>query len=110
MVWVGDFVAVCLSRAPPPLFFGCLFVFPPFLFFWAGVCLVLPLPSLGWCTHWSAFGVVYRVAVGACGVLGHAPDPLVGWVMYTLGPVAFPVGLGSGSAGRAVASGGFVRP
>ena len=97
VVWVLGFVPVGLSRAPPP-------------FFWGGVCLFLPLPSMGWCTHWSAFGVVNRVAVGACVLLGLAPAPWVGWVMYTLGSVALPVGLGSGSAGWAVAPGGFGRP
>ena len=36
---------------------------PPsvFLFFsGGGACLFLPLPSLGWCTHWPAFSVVFR--------------------------------------------------
>ena len=76
VVWVGSFVAVGLSRAPPPLSFL------------GGVCLLLPLPSLGWCTHWSAFGVVDRVAVGACVLLGLAPAPWDRWVMYRLGSVA----------------------
>ena len=84
-------------------------LFPPFFFFSGGVCLFLPLPFLGWCTHWSAFVVAYRVAVGVCAGLGPAPDQWVGWVMYTLGLVAFPVGLGSGSAGWAIAPGRFVR-
>ena len=79
-------------------------------FFRGGVCLFLPLPSLGWCTHWSAFSVASRVAVGACVLLGLAPAPWVGWVMYTLGVVALLDGLGSGSAGWAVEQGGFVRP
>ena len=86
-VWVAGFLAVGLSRAPPPLSFG------------VGVCLFLPLPSLVWCTHWSALGVVNRVAVGACVLLGLAPAPWVGWVMYTLSSVALPVRLGSGSSG-----------
>ena len=118
-VWLGGLPASCEVGArlrgcvpvscPPPFFFAvCLF--PPLFFSGGGVCLFLPLPSLGWCTHWSAFGVVNRVAVGACGLVGRAPAPWVGWVMYTLGPVAFPVGLGSGSAGWAVAPGGFGRP
>ena len=98
VVWSGDFVAGGLSRAPP------LFSF------WGGVCRFLPLPSVGWCTHWSAFGVVIRDAVGACVLPGLAPAPWVGWVMYTFGSVALSVGLGSGSAGWAVAPGGFVRP
>ena len=96
--WVRGFAAVCLSVCPPPFFlFGA-------------VCLFLPLPSLGWCTHPSAFSVANQVAVGACGLLGRAPAPWVGWVMYTLGLVAFASKLGSGSAGWAVAQGGFVRP
>ena len=103
---------VSVSCPPPPLFFfSVLFVcFPPFFFLGGGVCLFLPLPSLGWCTHWSAFGVVKRVAVGACDLLSRAPDPWVSWVMYKLGPVAFPVWLRSGSASWAVVPGGFVRP
>ena len=63
---------------------------PPPGFLLGGVCLFLPLPSLGWCTKWSAFIVVNRVAVGACVVLGLAPAPRVGWVMYTLGSAALP--------------------
>ena len=59
--------------------------------------------------YWSAFGVATRVAVGACPWLGRAPAPWVRWVMYTLRLVAFPVGLGSGSSGWAVAPGGLVR-
>ena len=96
VVWLGGFVAVGLSRTPSP-------------FFWGGsACSSLCL-SLGWCTHWSAFGVVNRVAVGACVLLGLAPAPWVGWVVYTLGSLALPVGLGTGSAGWAVAPGSFVR-
>ena len=38
-----------------------------------------------------------------------APAPWVRWVMYTLGLVAYPVRLGAGSAGWAVAPAGFVR-
>ena len=95
VVWVGGLVAVGLSRAPQTCFFG------------GGVCPFLPVPSLFWCTHWSAFGVVNRVAVGACVLVGLTPAPWVGWVMYTLGSAAPPFGLGSGSASRAVAPGGF---
>ena len=102
--------AVCLSLAPPFFFrVRCLLVFLFFFCFLGGVCLFLPQASLGWCTHWLAFGVANRVAVGACAWLGRAPAPWVGWVMYTLGLMAFPVGLGSGSAGWAVAPGCFVR-
>ena len=56
---VRGFAAVCLSHVPPPFFSGGV------------VCLFLPLPSLGWCTQWSAFGVANRVAVGACGRMGY---------------------------------------
>ena len=45
---------------------------PFFVFFWGGGFLFLPLPSLGRCTHWSAFGVANRVAVG---VVGGRPRP-----------------------------------
>ena len=86
VVWVRRFAAVCLSLVPPP-------------FFWGGVYLFLPLPSLGWCVHWSAFGVANRVAVPVCCLLGRAPAPWVGWVMHTLGLVEVPVWLGCGSAG-----------
>ena len=51
------------------------FLVPPPLFFLGGVCLFLPLPSLGSCKHWSAFAVVFRVAVGACVLPGLAPAP-----------------------------------
>ena len=86
---------------PPPL---------PVVFFPGGVCLFLPLPSLGWRTHWSAFRVVFLFAVGGCVLPGRAPAPSVGWVMYTLGSAPLPAGLGSGSAGWAVVPGGFVWP
>ena len=98
VVLVGGVVAVGCSRAPPPVFF------------FGGVCLFLPLPSLGWRTHWSAFCVVFRFAVGGCALPGRAPAPWVGWVMYTLGSALLPAGLGSGSAGWAVVPGGFMCP
>ena len=89
------------SRPPPS---------PPVLFFFflGGVRLFLPLPSLGWRTHWPAFSVVFRVAVGGCVLFGPVPAPWVGWVMYTLGSAPLPAGLGPGSAGWAGAPGGFV--
>ena len=94
-------VAVGCSLAPPPL--------PPsFFLFFGGVCLFLPLPSRGWRTHWPAFSVVFRVAVGGCVLLGRVPAPWVGWVMYTLGSASLPAGLGPGSAGWAAAPGGFM--
>ena len=88
-VLVGGLVA---GRAPPPFF----------NFFWGGVCLFLPLPSLGWRTHWSAFSVGFRVAVGGCVLPGRAPAQWVGWVMYTFGSAPLPAGLDSGSAGWAL--------
>ena len=85
--------------APPPL--------PPLLyFFWGGGCLFLPLPSLGWRTHWPAFSVVFRAAVGGCVLFGRVPAPWVGWAMYTVGLVPLLAGLGPGSAGWAAAPGG----
>ena len=100
VVLVGGVVAVRRFRAPPPL--------PRKFFFRGGVCLFLPLPSLDWRTHWPAFCVVFRFAVGGCVLPSRAPAPWVGWVMYTLGSAPLPAGLGSGSAGWAVVPGGFV--
>ena len=87
--------------APPP-------PSPPFLFFWGGACLFLPLPSLGWRTHWPAFSVVFRAAVGGCVLFGRVPAPRVGWAMYTLGSAPLPAGLGLCSAGWAAAPGSCV--
>ena len=96
-------VAVGRSLAPPlPPVSSLLF------FFGGGVCLFLPLPSLGRRAHWSAFIVVIRVAAGGRALFGRVPAPWVGWVMYTLGSVPLPAGLGPGSAGWAAAPGGFV--
>ena len=81
---------------------------PPPCFFWGGVYLFLPLPSLGWRTHWPAFSVVFRVAVGGSVLFGRVPAPWVVWVMYTLGSAPLPAGLRPGSAGWAAAPGGFV--
>ena len=108
--WVGGLAASCgvggrfggcgvFSRPPPP--------FPP-CFFFEGACLLLPLPSPGWRTHWPAFSVVVRAAVGGCVLLGRVPAPWVGWAMYTLGSAPLPAGLGPGSAGWAAAPGGCV--
>ena len=83
---------------------------PPLFFFGGGVCLFLPLPSLGWRKHRSAFSMVFRVAVGGCVLPGRAPAPWVGWVMYTLGSAPLHAGLGSGSASWAAVPGGFVWP
>ena len=101
MVLAGGLVAVGCSLAPPPP--------PPVFYFWGGVCLFLPLPSLGWRTHWPAFSVVFRAAVGGCVLLGRVPAPWVGWAMYTLGSALLPAGLGPGSTGLAAAPGGCLR-
>ena len=88
--------------------FSCLFPFPPpfFLFFLGGACLFLPLPSLGWRTHWPVFSVVFRAAVFSCVLCGHVPAPWVGWALYTVGSAPLLAGLGPGSAGWAAAPGG----
>ena len=98
--WVGDLAAPCGVGGR---FGGCgLFSRPPLsppCFFLGGACLFLPLPSLGWRTHWPAFSVVFRAAVGGCVLFGRVPAPWVGWAMYTLGSAPIPAGLGPGSAG-----------
>ena len=109
--WVGGLAASCgvggrfggcgLFSRPPPS--------PPCFPFWGGGCLFLPLPSLGWRTHWAAFSVVFRAAVGGCVLFGRVPAPWVGWAMYTLGSAPLPAGLGPGSAAWAAAPGGCVR-
>ena len=97
----GRFGGFGLFSRPPPL--------PPLLFFfWGGGCLFLPLPFLGWRTHWPAFSVVFRAAVGGCVLFGCVPAPWVGWAMYTLGSAPLLAGLGPGSAGWAAAPGGCV--
>ena len=109
-VWVGGLAASCGVGGP---FDGCgMFSRPLPCFFLCGggVCLFLPLPSLRWRTHWLAFSVVFRVAIGGCVLPGRAPAPWVEWVIYTLGSAPPPAGLGSGSAGWAAAPGGFVWP
>ena len=101
VVLAGGLVAVGCSLAPPPP--------PPTVFFLlGGACLFLPLPSLGWRTHWLAFSVVFGAAVGGCVLLGRVPAPWVGWTMYTLGSAPLPAGLGPGSAGWAGSPGGRV--
>ena len=81
---------------------------PLCFFLGGGGCLFLPLPSLGWRTHWPAFCVVFRAAVGGCVLFGRVPAPWVGWAMYTLGSAFLLAGLGPGSAGWAAAPGGCV--
>ena len=88
--------AVFVPFPPPPSFF----------FFGGGACLFLPLPSLGWRTHWPAFGVVFRAVVFSCVLCGRVPGPWVGWAMYTVGSVPLLAGFGPGSAGWAAAPGG----
>ena len=83
------------------------FPLPPSFFFWGGgAYLFLPLPSLGWRTHWPAFSVVFRAAVFSCVLCGHVPAPWVGWALYTVGSAPLLAGLGPGSAGWAAAPGG----
>ena len=85
----------------------CAFSPSPLLFFWGGgACLFLPLPSLGWRTHWPAFSVVFRAAVFSCVLCGRVPAPWVGWAMYTVGSSPLLAGFGPGSAGWAAAPGG----
>ena len=100
VVLAGGLVAAGCFRAPPPS--------PRCFLFGGGACLFLPLPSLGWRTHWPAFSVVFRAAVGGCVLFGRVLAPWVGWAMYTLGSAPLPAGLGPGSAGWAAAPGGCV--
>ena len=87
--------------------FSCLFPFPPPFVFWGGgACLFLPLPALGWRSHWLAFSVVFRAAVCSCVLCGDVPAPWVGWALYTVGSAPLLAGLGPGSAGWAAAPGG----
>ena len=122
----GWVVRLCLCGGPPFFFFfpgggawppvvvlagvGCFRAFSPspllFFFFWGGACLFLPLPSLGWRTHWPVFSVVFRAAVFSCVLCGHVPAPWVGWALYTVGSAPLLAGLGPGSAGWAAAPGG----
>ena len=80
VVLAGGLVAVGCFRAPPP---------PPsvFSFGGGGACLFLPLPSLGWRTHWPAFSVVFRAAVGGCVFFWPCSGPMgrVGYVHVGLG-------------------------
>ena len=88
---------------------GCFRAFSPspLLFLGGGgACLFLPLPSLGWRTHWPAFSVVFRAAVFNCVLCGRVPAPWVGWALYTVGSAPLLAGLGPGSAGWAAAPGG----
>ena len=75
VVLAGGLAAVGYFNAfsPSPLRF--------FFFGGGGACLFLPLPSLGWCTHWPAFSVVFRAAVFSCVLFGRVPAPWFGWAM-----------------------------
>ena len=95
---VGRLWAVFVPFPLPPSLF--------FFFFWGGACLFLPLPSLGWRTHWPVFSVVFRAAVFSWVLCGHVPAPWVGWALYTVGSAPLLAGLGPGSAGWAAAPGG----
>ena len=81
---------------------------PPLFFFWGGGLPVPPSAFPGWRTHWPAFSVVFRAAVGGCVLFGRVPGPWVGWAMYTLGSAPLLAGLGPGSAGWAAAPGSCV--
>ena len=99
VVLVGGLAAVGCFRAfspSPSFFFGG----------GGGACLFLPLPSLGWRTHWPAFSVVFRAAVFSCVLFGRVPAPWVGWAMYTVASAPLLAGFGPGSAGWAAAPGG----
>ena len=100
VVLAGGWAAVGCFRAfsPSPL--------PFFFFLGGGACLFLPLPSLGWRTHWPVFSVVFRAVVFSCVLCGHVPAPWVGWALYTVGSAPLLAGLGPGSAGWAAAPGG----
>ena len=103
VVLAGGWAAVGCFRAfsPSPLLFFFFFFFPG-----GGACLFLPLPSLGWRTHWPVFSVVFRAAVFSCVLCGHVPAPWVGWALYTVGSAPLLAGSGPGSAGWAAAPGG----
>ena len=49
----GSFLLVRWWSSPPP---------SPVVFFLGGVCLILPVPFLGRCMHWSVSGVTYWLA------------------------------------------------
>ena len=125
----GWVVPLCLCGGPPFFFFfswggawlpvvvlaggwaavGCFRAFSPsplLFFLGGGACLFLPLPSLGWRTHWPVFSVVFRAAVLSCVLCGHVPAPWVRWALYTVGSAPLLAGLGPGSAGWAAAPGG----
>ena len=99
VVLAGGLVAVgCFCAPPPP---------PSVVFFGGGGGLPVPPSAFpGWRTHWPAFSVVFRAAVGGCVLFGRVPAPWVGWAMYTVGSAPLLAGLGPGSAGWAAAPGG----
>ena len=97
VVLAGGLVAVGCFCAPPPS--------PLCFFLGGGGWLFLPLPSLGWRTHWPGFSVVFGAAVGGCVLFGRLPAPWVGWAMYTLGSAPLLAGLAPRSAGLPAAPG-----
>ena len=96
--WRAVWLLWAVFAPPPPS--------PLCFFFWGGRLPVPPSLSLGWRTHWPAFRVVFRAAVGGCVLFGRVPAPWVGWAMYTVGSAPLLAGLGPGSAGWAAAPGG----
>ena len=112
-VLVGGLAATCgvggrrggcgpFSRPPRP---------PPCCVFLGGgsACSYLCLPWAGARTGGHSLWLSGLLLVVA--LCQAVPQPRsVGLVMYTLGSAPLPAGLGSGSAGRAVAPGGFVWP
>ena len=128
----------CLAGGRPPLWSGCAALWlcdgPPifllsrwpagvcswlnwaspvlcfFFFFFSGggfACSSLCLPWAGARTGQQTVWLTASL-LALWVAAGRAPAPWVVWAMYTLGLVACPVGLGSGSAGWAVARAGFV--
>ena len=69
VVLAGGLVAVGCFRALPP---------PPSFFGGGGGLPVPPSAFPGWRTHWPAFSVVFRAAVGGCVLFGRVPAPWVG--------------------------------
>ena len=99
---VGGRFGGCGLFSPPPPSFAFFF-----FFCWDGAALPVPPSDFpGWRTHWPAFSVVFRAAVGGCVLFGGVPAPWVGWAMYTVGSAPLLAGLGPGSAGWAAAPGG----
>ena len=98
VVLAGGLVVLGCFRDPLP---------PPSVVFFLGGGLPVPPSAFpGWRTHWPAFSVVFRAAVGGCVPFGRVPAPWVGWAMYTVGSAPLLAGIGPASAGWAAAPGG----